>query len=490
MSSIEGRTPTEITTPAVEGKGINMPQPAAKAPDGYVEEEYFVAGTASSFTAVDTPADGHWTVVPGDDAEYRTRVVVRRPADPAAFSGTVLVEWFNVSVIEASPDWGYLSEEIGREGHAYVGVSAQAQGVEGGETILSVDVDETQVADAEVEADTSGLRNIDPERYGTLTHPGDAYAYDLYGQVGRAIAEDPAALLGDLRPTQVIAAGESQSAMFMTTYVNAIHPLAPTYDGFLVHSRGSVSAPLEGEYFRARPDAEDEDVREAFRTGVQVRTDLDVPVMMVEAETDLTLLGYVNARQDDTDLIRTWEMAGTSHADAHFIRAVIGGPRDPSVGSFLGCGLVNTGPHKEILTAAMHHLAGWAAGGAPPPSAPARLETTVNAEGDAAIVRDDHGNAVGGVRNPMVDVPVATLSGDPVDDSTIADLEEGGSICVLFGSTTPFDQETIVGLYGTADTYVAQFTASANEQVAAGFLLQPDADELIGEAEANRSLFP
>ena len=75
------------------------------------------------------------------EAEYRTRVVVRRPAAAEDFSGTVLVEWFNVSAIEAAPDWGYLSQEIGREGHVYIGVSAQCQGVEGGETILDVEVD-------------------------------------------------------------------------------------------------------------------------------------------------------------------------------------------------------------------------------------------------------------------------------------------------------------------------------------------------------------
>ena len=62
-------------------------------------------------------------------------------------------------------------------------------------------------------------------------------------------------------------------------------------------------------------------------------------------------------------------------------------------------------------------------------------------------------------------------------------------MCTLFGSTTPIDQETLVELYGTADEYVAAFTASADEAVAAGFLLQPDADALVAEAEENRALF-
>ena len=44
----------------------------------------------------------------------RRAVIVRRPAAARDFSGTVVVEWFNVSAIEASPDWAHLSQEIGR----------------------------------------------------------------------------------------------------------------------------------------------------------------------------------------------------------------------------------------------------------------------------------------------------------------------------------------------------------------------------------------
>src|SRR5262245_41556311 len=34
-----GRAPEEISAPPAEGKGINLPQPAAPTPDGYVTEE-------------------------------------------------------------------------------------------------------------------------------------------------------------------------------------------------------------------------------------------------------------------------------------------------------------------------------------------------------------------------------------------------------------------------------------------------------------------
>jgi alpha/beta hydrolase family protein len=461
-----------ISPPPAAGKGIDIPQPAPQLPTGYVQDELFVSGTATSFDAVDTPNDGRWTATPGKTAKYRTRVIVRRP--PAAkFSGTVLVEWFNVSALESAPDWAYLSPEIGREGDAYIGVSAQAQGVEGGKTILNANVDQKKASSLGVSTDKSGLKHIDPARYGTLVHPGDAYSYDIFSQVGRAAGASPSELLGGLQAKRVLAIGESQSAAFLTTFVDAIHPIAPVFNGFLIHSRGAGAIPLDGK-------VNDSSIT---RGGVLIRTDLDVPVFLFETETDLMLLGYADARQPDSKFVHTWEVAGTSHVDAYLIRAVIGGPRDPNVGSFLGCNHpVNVGPQHEVLQAAFRQFDRWAAGGAPPATG-ARMELLPQKAGkDPVIARDANGIALGGVRNPLVDVPVVTTTGE---------LPKGvnNEICALFGQTIPYDRAKLVDLYGNADNYVAKFRASADKEVAAGFLLRPDADALIAEAEANRALF-
>ncbi len=69
-------------------------------------------------------------------APYRTRILVRRPTDPARFNGTVVVEWMNVSAGESAPDWDYLNPMLMRDGYAYVAVSAQALAVNGGAPIL------------------------------------------------------------------------------------------------------------------------------------------------------------------------------------------------------------------------------------------------------------------------------------------------------------------------------------------------------------------
>src|SRR5262245_61196882 len=55
---------------------------------GYVEEEFFVAGTATAYTTTGTlTSDGMWTASAGDTAPYVTRILVRRPANPKKFNG-------------------------------------------------------------------------------------------------------------------------------------------------------------------------------------------------------------------------------------------------------------------------------------------------------------------------------------------------------------------------------------------------------------------
>src|SRR4051812_48064405 len=51
------------------------------ASHGYVEEEFFIEGTASRYT---TPAQATGAIVDGNHP-YKTRIVIRRPADAKRF---------------------------------------------------------------------------------------------------------------------------------------------------------------------------------------------------------------------------------------------------------------------------------------------------------------------------------------------------------------------------------------------------------------------
>ena len=445
-----------VTGPVEGGNGNPNAALQDLAEAGYQEDEFFIEGDASAYRAEPASDDEH-AAAPADTASYRTRIIVRRPSAADDFSGVVVVEWLNVSSgRDGDPDWGYLHPELIREGHAWVGVSAQAIGVLGGDPVI----------DQEGVALEGGIKGADPDRYGTLEHPGDAYAFDIYTQAAVAVTRPDGAIpLGDLEAEHVLAAGESQSAFFLTRYLNSVHPLVRVFDGFLVHSRGGGAPDIDG----SRIVGDDS-------SAVTIRTDLDEPVMIFETETDLTVLGYSTARQDDTDTIRVWEVAGTAHADSYLLETVYGLGQNVDLGAILQCTEpLNAGPQHEVLQAAFHHLVDWVRDGTPPPEAP-RLEVETTSD-DVAIVRDEHGNALGGIRTPLVDVPTATLSGDPV--------EGGGSFCFLFGSTTPFDPDKLLDLYPTHDDYVDAFTAAADEAVDAGFLLRADAEAMVAVAGAS-----
>lgn len=203
-----------------------QPSPVNLRKAGYVEREYFLQGTARSYVpAGPWGSDGRWPARAASTAPYRTRMLVERPANPRRFNGTVVVEWLNVSAQTDIPaDFEYEHEQLLRDGFAWVGVSAQQLGVSGSPYSLSA---------------------WDPARYGSLSHPGDSFSYDIFSQAGKAVRHPRgAAPLAGLKVHRLLADGESQSAMRMVTYIDAIQPLARVFDGFLVHSRGEGGAPL------------------------------------------------------------------------------------------------------------------------------------------------------------------------------------------------------------------------------------------------------
>ena len=61
------------------------------AAHGYVEEEYFLAGTATTYApapGTTLGSDGRWDIVPAGTAPFPTRILVRRPEDGRRFNGT------------------------------------------------------------------------------------------------------------------------------------------------------------------------------------------------------------------------------------------------------------------------------------------------------------------------------------------------------------------------------------------------------------------
>lgn len=444
----------EITGGTGPFMGASAPPDLERA--GYVEHEYVASGEATSYTTSGPlTRDGRWTLTPDARAPYRTRVLVRRPARPARFSGTVVVEWLNVSGgIDACPEYSSVEEELIRAGHLWVGVSAQVIGVEGGSVLVSAPGGEDFVG--------KGLKALDPARYGSLQHPGDGYSFDIFTQVARALGEGGAAM-GDMLSARLLAVGESQSALALTTYYNGVQPLTHAFDGFLVHSRASASFPLvaSGKPADLAGSLVDNDA-------AILRQDLDAPVLQLQAESDVIgVLQSIDVRQPDTDRFRLWEVAGTAHADRHLVGEIADQLRPGTP--------INDGPMHLVAKAALHRLDEWVRTGRQPPAAE-RIHVTSGPAPD--IRRDADGIAVGGVRTPPVDVPVDVLSGVPDPGSDL--------LSILLGSTKPLPASRLAGLYLSRAEYEQRYHAEVDRVINAGFVLEADRDALLAFAAPSR----
>lgn len=427
---------------------------------GYTETEYYISGTATSYIATDElQSDGLWSIQPADVADYKSRIVVLRPTDAGAFNGTVVVEWFNVTGgIDAAPDMLQMHTELIRKGYAWVGVSAQFVGIEGGGAF------------------SLPLKEIDAERYGGLSHPGDSFSYDIYSQAAQSV-RNPAGLdpLEGLKVERMIGVGQSQSASTLATYINAIHPTIDLFDGFVIHGRGRSGS-------RALSIAPQADI--PTPSPVFIRDDISEPVIALQNETDV--LGSVSQRQPDSDFYRMWEVTGSAHTDLY---TTLTGQNDrggdPTFADvneqndarppFIFCPIpVNDGPGHWVANAAIASLNQWIRTGEAAASA-ALIE--LNEDGTDFLL-DSLGNAKGGIRTPYVDAPVAILrgGGQPPADAFF---------CGLLGTTELFDDAQLALLYPDKQAYIDAIDQASDEAVAAGFLLPPDANLIKARARTS-----
>lgn len=408
----------------------------ALASHGYVEEEYFLSGTASIYDAPGTtpaaPPDQLARVV-REDVPYRTRMIVRRPIDPARFNGTVLFEWLNTSDgFDGEYFWVQTHKHVVRDGYVYVGLSAQ---------------------DQSMSHPQFGLKVFSPLRYGNLdvTNAGDACcqdaetAYDIVAQTGRAVRDNPVLLRGfDVR--NVIAIGMSQSGRRLSVYANYLHLGAPVFDAFLFQVHNS---PL--------------------------RDDLGVPVIKVLSESE-----YDNriAKEYDTNLRKSYWVAGTSHGDI-LQRTGRNGVRLRDLGIALtpsdACGPTGAlgermtrtrTPLAHVLNAAVHHLKAHIERDTPLPSG----VDPAWAPDPTWVERDERGNALGGIQLAAMVAPTARADG----------LE-----CGNIGVWEPFSTDQLKALYPSHTDYLARVRDAVAANVAAGFILPADAAETLAEAEAS-----
>lgn len=256
-----------------------------------------------------------------------------------------------------------------------------------------------------------------------------------------------------LQVKRLIAAGASQSASRLRAYINGVHPIAKVFDGFMPYIDFSNASGLAARIPRDR--------RRYVRTSTRIREDLDVPVFVVNSETEI--LSYLGARQADTDKFRLWEVAGSSHVT---IPRVLPGSEAASTIQAMGLQSSNWHSYTPAYSAALRHMHVWLKDGIPPPAFP-RVKITQDKE--PRIQRDSYGNAVGGIQLPDFAVPTAEHRGRGI-------RKPGGTrFGSLYGYARDFTSEELKALYPDEQTFKAAYEAAVAASIKDGVMLKEDA---------------
>jgi hypothetical protein len=389
-------------------------------PYGYVQEEYLVSGTV-------------------DGQPYSTSLLVRKPRDPSKFSGLVAVE--TIHAAGAIPFWGTGREVWAPGGHAWVAVASQRAALEG------------------------QVKKFNPKRYGALSvpevpgasqpapqpgaqpappNPAAAGAQDrisqaIVSQIGAMLKSNPAnGPLKGMRVRYLLLGGSSQTGGTTWRYLEQSHATArladgkPIFDGYFP-AEAFAAAPLSGG------DA----------AVVNAVTEGD----LVNALSRKRPLGERADSDSAKDRFRHYIITGASHVPTR------GQPRDAKTGEY-----PSQFPSSPFFKQSLQHLVNWVTRGVVPPKGP-RIEVA-----NGEIVRDQAGNAKGGIRSPYVDVP------------TVRYLAAKNG---LTGTQEPIPADKLKAMYGSRAQYLQRFNASLDKAVAGRWISRQDAAKLKSEEAKN-----
>jgi alpha/beta hydrolase family protein len=441
-------TPAQFQLVSIPGTKPFAASPEDLSKKGYVEEEYYVTGTAKRYIFPDpmnnaAAVDGSY--------DYKTRMIIRRPADPAKFNGTVIAEWYNVTLgQDIDFNWATSRDYFIRNGYAVISISAQRAGVE-------------------------RLKSWSPTRYGDLnvsapnTNPpdplntNDVLCWDIFSQIIAAIREPGSVdVLPGMKASRVIASGESQAGRRLTQYYNSIDPLHRVVDGMVFYDPGYTD--IGGE-----------------STWHLLRTDNPTKLISVGAEV------WSDGRKAvaDSPTTRRWEVAGTSHLsfwDMQYVDAITtrdmglkardGTPVATIQDLIKGCTyapLWSAIPMHKVLNAAFDHVNAWAGGGLPAPTSKP-LERDA---GGMLLRHDENGRTFGGIQLAEYAFPTGFNLGY---------LNKGPGFCRNGGHHRFYGDDELKARYPNPNAYVRGVVETTMKNLAAGYILGFDAAETIEAA--------
>ena len=405
--------PVPAVSGPISGPGVMYPSPpvsvvpsAVKVEDfPYITEEYLVSGRVN-------------------EAPYTTRIIVRRPRNPSAFSGVVVSEALHAGGRSLIFEWSRVS--ILTRGHIFA------------EIVHSP-------------ANIALLKGFNAERYASLTIAA-GQTNEIIAQVGRLLksASGPLAAY-DVKCVTLM--GTSASSGTVRAYLGA-HPTLrmpdqrPIFDGFLLTStNGNTPLPV-----------------------------VDVPMIQMPTQTEVTTWAEAGIayRRPDSDepgnRFRLYEVAGMPHNNSRDSPAFVNDPCTLPVTDF---------PAGAFTALGLNHLIDWIVRGTTPPRAPYIVVDQDRSQDGSFLALDEFGNARGGVRNVWVDVPIASYGVFGKGKTTAQDR-----LCQLAGTKVPLPDATLRKTYPSRDDYVNRVNQRLTDLIRDGWFLPEYAGIVRDDAKA------
>jgi hypothetical protein len=478
IDKVDGPIPVTAQSQVYNAASVPGAVPAVDlAAQGYVEEEYFLHGTADAYRR---DPSGKLAVLT-KDVPYGTRIVVRRPRDAGKFSGVVHFEPIHPSQGGTS-HWVTMSGYMMAHGDIYV---AAGLGDDAPSRAISA---KGPVPTAQSQV----LQWFDPQRYGAIQWPAeDGIRYQVMADMGALLRSDtPQNPLRGLKVRRILVGGWSFTGSVQRTFINeGFHDRArlpggkPVFDGYLIgiSSRwnGGGYIPLNSQ----EPVTRNDDPRRTLKP-------IDVPVIEFMSEFEVGTGPGPQTPDSDAKVgaHRLYQLGAVVHGASmidgnpprekrpNFVQlAAKGYPVAGAKGeeALNVCPLpISDVPHGALARAAVENLRLWTDKGIAPPHAP-----PLAWDGDK-IRRDAVGNPVGGMPVAEFKVPLASYGPYKGTDLPACTPAKGRPIFVR----SDLGGAALKARYGSAEAFVRQYDAQVDGMVRQRWLLPEDAAALKEKA--------
>ncbi len=419
---------------------------------GYVQEEYFLTGTANVYNWPDTAKSA---VVVTATIPYVTEILVTRPANMDKFSGNVFVEVGNATAGYDQANlfqgnWQYFF----RQGDVHIETVSQPGTVK-------------------------KLIEYNPTRYTSLKWgtdtPENGLYWDIYSQIAAWIRSSKAenSLKGKVK--YVFGVGQSQSAVMLNTYINAVFPFTKNASGQYIYDGFCLLVGVN--YFP---------IRSGVPAPYSFPSRAPVPIIRYQASADFAnMMGPsdnkpISSRREDSDTpgdqYRLVEVAAMPHNSIFVNLYMVNAAEKAKVGATIPSMDITFGdttndfPNIYFYRGALANLVKWVRDGVKPPNVPRLTYAAMHGSERIEYEEDQYGNSLGGLRNPWADFPTATYVPHSYNDPKIT-----GSGQFTRNYKIPFTNDKLKQMYGNRQSLVDKYIKGIDDLVAGRWFTPEDA---------------